>query len=42
MISVGKENKFGHPTKEVLDKLKAKNIEIKRTDENGEIKVSSL
>jgi len=41
VISVGKENKFGHPTKEVLDKLKAKNIEIKRTDQNGEIKINS-
>ena len=37
VISVGKENKFGHPTKEVLDKLKAKNIEIKRTDLYGNI-----
>lgn len=41
VISVGKENKFGHPTKEILDRLKAKNIEIKRTDQNGEIKINS-
>ena len=37
IISVGAKNKFGHPAKEVLDRLKEKKIEIKRTDLNGEI-----
>jgi len=39
VISVGAKNKFGHPTKEVLDRLKEKGIEIKRTDKDGEVHV---
>jgi competence protein ComEC len=42
MISVGAKNNFGHPTKEVLDRLKEKGIEIRRTDQNGEIKINFL
>lgn len=42
VISVGAKNNFGHPTKEVLDKLKTRNIEIKRTDLIGEIKINFL
>jgi len=42
VISVGAKNNFGHPTKEVLDRLKTRNIEIKRTDQNGEIKINFL
>ncbi len=38
VISVGKNNSYGHPTKEVLNLLKALNIKIKRTDINGDIK----
>jgi len=37
VISVGKNNSYGHPSKEILDMLKAKDIEIKRTDEEGNI-----
>jgi len=37
VISVGKNNAYGHPVKEVLEMLKAKNIKIKRTDEEGNI-----
>ncbi|PIP63493.1 hypothetical protein COW97_02205 [Candidatus Roizmanbacteria bacterium CG22_combo_CG10-13_8_21_14_all_34_12] len=37
VISVGKNNSYGHPSKEVLDMLKAKNIKIRRTDEEGDI-----
>ncbi len=37
IISVGKNNKYGHPKKEVLDTLK--NSKIYRTDLNGSIKV---
>lgn len=36
VISVGKNN-FGHPSKEVLEKLKKRKIKIRRTDENGDI-----
>lgn len=37
VISVGKNNRFDHPRKEVLERLKSRNIEIKRTDEIGDI-----
>lgn len=39
VISVGTKNRFGHPTKEVLDRLKKRGIEVKRTDKDGEIKL---
>jgi competence protein ComEC len=37
VISVGKNNRFGHPTKEVLERLKRSGAEVMRTDESGEI-----
>lgn len=37
VISVGKDNSYGHPSKQTLDMLKAKNVKILRTDENGDI-----
>ena len=37
VISVGKNNSYGHPTKKVLDLLKALKIDIKRTDVEGDI-----
>ena len=37
VISVGKNNSYGHPSKEVLDMLEAKNIDIRRTDVEGNI-----
>lgn len=40
VISVGK-NPFGHPTKEVIEKLRNLEIRILRTDEEGEIEVVS-
>lgn len=42
VISVGIKNRFGHPAKEVLDRLKEKGIEILRTDLNGEIPIMDL
>ncbi len=41
LISVGKNNRYGHPNGEVLDLLKAKNIQIERTDLAGDIEVVS-
>lgn len=37
VISVGKNNSYGHPTKEVLDMLKAQSVMIRRTDIEGDI-----
>ncbi len=37
VISVGKNNSYGHPHQRVLNMLKAKNIKILRTDVNGDI-----
>jgi competence protein ComEC len=36
IVSVGKNN-FCHPNKEVLEKLKKRNIKIRRTDKSGDI-----
>lgn len=41
IIQVGKDNKYNHPTKTTLDKLKEKNIKIYRTDEDSTIKLTS-
>lgn len=40
VISVGK-NRFGHPTKEVLERLSNLKIKILRTDKDGELEVVS-
>ena len=37
VISVGKNNSYGHPHQKILDMLKAKNVKIRRTDEEGDI-----
>lgn len=37
VISVGKNNSYGHPSKKVLDMLEAKNVKIERTDMEGDI-----
>ncbi|WP_298836822.1 ComEC/Rec2 family competence protein [Clostridium sp.] len=41
VISVGKDNSYGHPHKSTMDKLKAKGIKIYRTDESGTIVATS-
>jgi len=41
IISVGKDNQYGHPHKEILDRLRKKNIIVYRTDESGTIIASS-
>ena len=40
LIGVGKNNKFGHPNIEILEKLKNINTKIYRTDEMGEIMIN--
>jgi competence protein ComEC len=37
IVSVGRYNKFNHPSLEVIDKLKRQRIETKRTDEEGAV-----
>ncbi len=37
VISVGKNNPYGHPAKEILDMLQSSGIKVKRTDKDGDI-----
>lgn len=41
VISVGKNNRYGHPAASVLNLLQSKNINYLRTDQDGEIEVIS-
>ncbi|MGH4118935.1 ComEC/Rec2 family competence protein [Clostridium sp.] len=41
VISVGKGNSYGHPTEETMSRLKAKDIPVYRTDENGTVVATS-
>jgi competence protein ComEC len=41
IISCGKNNKYGHPTKKIVNRLKKKNIQIYRTDVDGNIILKS-
>lgn len=41
VISVGKNNKYGHPKKEIIDRLAKFEISTLRTDEKGTIVISS-
>ena len=37
LIGVGKDNKFGHPAEEIVERLKSYGVKTYRTDLNGEI-----
>ena len=41
VISVGKDNSYGHPHKSTMEKLQAKGIKVYRTDENETIVATS-
>lgn len=41
VISVGKENSYGHPSQTVLNKLKNRGVPVYRTDEQGTIVATS-
>jgi competence protein ComEC len=41
VISVGKGNSYGHPTQDVMNRLKAKSIPVYRTDESGTVVATS-
>ena len=41
VITVGKDNKYHHPNEVVMDRLKAANIKVYRTDECGTIVINS-
>lgn len=41
VISVGERNLYGHPSKETLERLEQNGSQILRTDENGEITIST-
>jgi competence protein ComEC len=41
LVSVGERNSFGHPTKEVIERLVAVGAKIHRTDEEGDVVVVS-
>jgi len=41
IISCGTDNRYGHPSQEVLDRLRARNIKVYRTDLQGEITIKT-
>lgn len=41
LISVGEKNKYGHPTKFILDLLKNRRVKTLRTDQEGDIEILS-
>jgi competence protein ComEC len=41
VISAGMDNRYGHPSQEVLDRLKAAGVRVYRTDFQGEVLIST-
>lgn len=41
VISVGKNNKYGHPSKEIIELLNGSKVKILRTERNGEVEIVS-
>jgi beta-lactamase superfamily II metal-dependent hydrolase len=41
VISAGMDNRYGHPSQEVLDRLKAAGVKVYRTDFQGELVIST-
>jgi beta-lactamase superfamily II metal-dependent hydrolase len=41
IVSVGEWNRYGHPAQSVLDRLKAGNVRVYRTDQQGEITITT-
>ncbi len=41
IISVGKNNRYGHPNSEILDMLSKYGVKIYRTDESGDVEVAT-
>lgn len=39
VIGVGKNNNFGHPSQQVIQRLQESGVKVYRTDENGEISI---
>ena len=40
LIGVGKNNKFGHPNEDVIERLEEQGTQIYRTDLDGEVSIS--
>ncbi|MGI6103468.1 MAG: ComEC/Rec2 family competence protein [Patescibacteria group bacterium] len=41
VISVGRENRYGHPSSEIIDRLRATGVAVRRTDEHGAVTLTS-
>lgn len=41
LVSAGLDNRYGHPSQEALDRLRAANVQLYRTDFQGEITITS-
>ena len=39
LIGVGRNNNFGHPNKQIIDRLQGGGAKVFRTDQNGEINI---
>lgn len=41
VLSVGRGNRYGHPAPDVLERLRRRGIEVRRTDEDGTVTIST-